>query len=289
MLRFIWGRTEVGERDARRRAEMRAGGGGGGVGESGGGRKGSVVTRVLRPGPGSMKGLEWLARAGPSPLDPWRYAMGWSEVAARHHARRLEREGWLERCPTVRGQGSLFLATRKGVLVLGLPLIAATTPARTWWAHDSGCAWTAAWLHDAHCDRPGVAAASRRNQQCRELAETVVGVLLIRGSGCLGHGRLGCSKAHAVNARARHARRDARPARRGARGGQARDRRRSAGCEVASPRTPRPKGAGGRRLLERRRGDVDRVGGPLGARRRGPRRRWGPVRAARWMRPGSTV
>jgi hypothetical protein len=80
-----------------------------------------------------MKGLEWLARVGPSPLDPWRYAMGWSEVGARHHARRLEREGWLERCPMVRGQGSLFLATRKGVLVLGLPLIAATTPAPTWW------------------------------------------------------------------------------------------------------------------------------------------------------------
>jgi len=72
--------------------------------------------------------------------------MGWSEVTARHHARRREREGWLERCPMVRGQGSLFLATRKGVLVLGLPLIAATTPAPTWWAHDSGCAWTSAWL-----------------------------------------------------------------------------------------------------------------------------------------------
>jgi hypothetical protein len=93
-----------------------------------------------------MKGLEWLARVGPSPLDPWRYAMGWSEVAARHHARRLEREGWLDRCPMVRGQGSLFLATRKGIHVLGLPLIAATTPTGTWWAHDSGCAWTAAWL-----------------------------------------------------------------------------------------------------------------------------------------------
>lgn len=72
--------------------------------------------------------------------------MGWSEVAARHHARRLEREGWLERCPMVRGQGSLFLATRKGVLVLGLPLIAATTPAPTWWAHQGGCAWAGAWL-----------------------------------------------------------------------------------------------------------------------------------------------
>jgi hypothetical protein len=104
------------------------------------------MTRVLRPGSASMRGLKWLARVGPSPLDPWRYAMGWSEVAARHHARRLEREGWLDRGPMVRGQGSLFLATRKGILVLGVPLIAASTPSPTWWAHDSGCAWTAAWL-----------------------------------------------------------------------------------------------------------------------------------------------
>ncbi|MGO9971918.1 MAG: hypothetical protein ACLP01_03625 [Solirubrobacteraceae bacterium] len=104
------------------------------------------MSRELRPGPASMKGLEWLARVGPSPLDPWRYSMGWSEVAARNHARRLEREGWLERCSMVRGHGSLFLATRKGICVLGLPLIAATTPAPTTWAHDSACAWTAAWL-----------------------------------------------------------------------------------------------------------------------------------------------
>jgi len=71
--------------------------------------------------------------------------MGWSEVAARHHARRLEAAGWLGRCPMVRGQGSLFWATRKGVGVLGVPLIAATEPGANWWAHDSACAWTAAW------------------------------------------------------------------------------------------------------------------------------------------------
>jgi hypothetical protein len=44
------------------------------------------------------------------------------------------------------GEGSLFLATRKGVLVLGVPLIPASTPAATWWAHDCACAWAAAWL-----------------------------------------------------------------------------------------------------------------------------------------------
>lgn len=93
-----------------------------------------------------MKGLEWLARVGPAPLDPWRYAMGWSEVAARHHARRLEQEGWLDRVAMTRGHGSLFFATRRGVHVLGLPLIACTTPSPTWWAHDVACAWTAAWM-----------------------------------------------------------------------------------------------------------------------------------------------
>ena len=46
----------------------------------------------------------------------------------------------------VRGEGSLFFATRKGVLVLGLPLIGCTAPAPTWWAHDSACAWAAAWM-----------------------------------------------------------------------------------------------------------------------------------------------
>ena len=72
--------------------------------------------------------------------------MGCSEVAARSHARRLEREGWLARFPMTRGEGSLFVATRTGISVLGLRLRAAGSPAPTWWAHHCGCAWVAAWL-----------------------------------------------------------------------------------------------------------------------------------------------
>jgi hypothetical protein len=82
---------------------------------------------------------------GPSPLDPWRYAMGWSATVARSHARRLEELRWLERRPMVRGEGSLFFATRRGVDFLHLPVSPASPPAPTWWAHNSACAWVAAW------------------------------------------------------------------------------------------------------------------------------------------------
>ena len=104
------------------------------------------MTRVLRPGWGTMAGLRWLARVGPTPLDAWRCAMGWSEVAARSHARRLEREGWLARYPMRRGDGCLFVATRVGVAVAGVPVRAPGEPAPTWWAHHCGVAWMAAWL-----------------------------------------------------------------------------------------------------------------------------------------------
>jgi hypothetical protein len=71
--------------------------------------------------------------------------MGWSATAARSHARRLEEFRWLERRPMVRGEGSLFFATRRGVDFLRLAVPPATTPAPTWWAHDTACAWLAAW------------------------------------------------------------------------------------------------------------------------------------------------
>ena len=84
------------------------------------------MSRQLRPGPGSLRGLAWLARVGPAPLDAWRCAMGWSEVAARSHARRLEQERWLVRVPMTRGAGSLFVATRTGVSVAGVDVVPAS-------------------------------------------------------------------------------------------------------------------------------------------------------------------
>jgi hypothetical protein len=72
--------------------------------------------------------------------------MGWSEVAARSHARRLERERWIERHPMTRGEGSLLVASRVGVAMSRVPVRASGRPAPTWWAHHCASAWAAAWL-----------------------------------------------------------------------------------------------------------------------------------------------
>jgi hypothetical protein len=72
--------------------------------------------------------------------------MGWGLRATQSHSQRLEHEGWLRRFAMTRGQGSLLVATDRGIRVAELALSAAPRPAPTWWAHDCACAWTAAWL-----------------------------------------------------------------------------------------------------------------------------------------------
>lgn len=72
--------------------------------------------------------------------------MGWSRPTTFSHAQRLEAEGWIVRCPLVRGHGSLLIATKRGVDLAEVDATAACVPAPTWWAHLQACAWTAAWL-----------------------------------------------------------------------------------------------------------------------------------------------
>lgn len=107
---------------------------------------GVEVGRALGCGPGSIEGLQWLARVGPCPLEAWRSAMGWSEVAARSHARRLEGAGWLGRQPMVRGDGCLFWATRSGTnhAAVSARPVRRVTPAM--WSQHCATAWTASWL-----------------------------------------------------------------------------------------------------------------------------------------------
>jgi hypothetical protein len=73
--------------------------------------------------------------------------MGWAAPTAYSHAQRLEAAGWLARCQTTYGGGSLLYATAAGTKVAGVdatPLPRA--PAPTTWLHCRACAWTAAWL-----------------------------------------------------------------------------------------------------------------------------------------------
>lgn len=104
------------------------------------------ASRSLGPGPASLRGLAWLARVGPAPVAAWACAMGWGWRVAMRHAQRLEAYGWVGRCATERGEGSLLVVTRAGIQMIGLGVRAAREPAPTWWAHWRACAWTAAWL-----------------------------------------------------------------------------------------------------------------------------------------------
>jgi hypothetical protein len=113
------------------------------------------MPELLRAGPASIQGLRWLARVGPSPMDAWACAMGWGLRAAQSHSQRLEREGWLQRYAMTRGNGSLLVATDRGIRVGELELNAAPRPTPTWWAHDCACAWTAAWLTVRRADWRG--------------------------------------------------------------------------------------------------------------------------------------
>lgn len=105
-----------------------------------------VASRSLGPGPGSLRGVAWLARVGPAPVAAWACAMGWGVRVAMRHAQRLEAYGWAGRCATARGEGSLLVVTRAGVQMAGLEVRPAHAPGPTWWAHWRACAWTAAWL-----------------------------------------------------------------------------------------------------------------------------------------------
>lgn len=110
----------------------------------------------MKPGPGSMRGLEWLVRVGPSPIEAWAVAMGWRRRAAYSHAERLVQAGLISRVHAVASHQSLLLATGRAVRLTSLEAARARPPAVIWWAHTQACAWTAAWLTARDRDMQGV-------------------------------------------------------------------------------------------------------------------------------------
>ena len=96
------------------------------------------------PGRRSLEGLEWLARVGASPLEPWGLVNDWGRTVTYDHARRLAAAGMVR---MTRGDGSLVVVTAAGAARAGYPASwALRSVAPSTWAHVSACAWVSAWL-----------------------------------------------------------------------------------------------------------------------------------------------
>lgn len=106
------------------------------------------VRPSVRPGPGSLRVLNWLARLGLVGVEPLRLATGMCQSVAYDHIARLVREGLVERPVTGDGEGGCVLLTRAGVRVarehgaagVVAPRSAAPSSAR----HGRAVSWVAA-------------------------------------------------------------------------------------------------------------------------------------------------
>jgi hypothetical protein len=84
---------------------------------------------------------------GGAPQEPLRLAMGWSEMLAYDHVRRLVGAGLVRRVPMTRGDGSLIIATPAGATIAGYQASRAPRSAgRPTWAQTCARAWVCAWL-----------------------------------------------------------------------------------------------------------------------------------------------
>ena len=68
----------------------------------------------IRPGPGSYRLLECVARLGVSGVEPARLLLGISQAVAYSHIGRLSRAGLLWRVTVGDGQGGVIAITRAG-------------------------------------------------------------------------------------------------------------------------------------------------------------------------------
>jgi len=70
--------------------------------------------KAVRPGPGSYRLLEWVARLGMSGVEPARLVLGISQAAVYSHVARLSQEGLLWRVRLGDGEGGVVAITRAG-------------------------------------------------------------------------------------------------------------------------------------------------------------------------------
>lgn len=81
-------------------------------------KRGLLMKRAsVRPGPGSMRLLDWLARLGVAGFEPLGLALGLSQRVVYDHVARLARDGLVERKVTGDGEGGVVALTRAGARV----------------------------------------------------------------------------------------------------------------------------------------------------------------------------
>lgn len=114
-------------------------------------RTGPMPTREpIRPGPGSYRLLECVARLGVSGVEPARLLLGISQAVAYSHIGRLSRAGLLWRVTVGDGQGGVIAITRAGARharARGAPgVVSVRSAAPSLGRHGRAVSWVAASL-----------------------------------------------------------------------------------------------------------------------------------------------
>jgi hypothetical protein len=137
-------------------------------------------------GPGSIRVGRFIGRLGVVPMPAIEQGLGLVDRVVRRHVTKLEKAGWCERMPTIRGDGMLVWLTPPGLNGVGLgELPPLRTPQRfsPRTTHSIRIAWAAADIQGAGHrwvtrremalapDRWGVQVASERGGHSRQLPD----------------------------------------------------------------------------------------------------------------------
>src|ERR1700727_1096133 len=115
-------------------------------------RRCSVVKRGKELGPGSVRVGQFIGRLGVGAMPAVEQGLGLVDRVVRRHVAKLERAGWCERMPAIRGDGMLVWLTPSGLHGVGLgalPALRAPRPFSPQTMRSIRVAWAAADLERA--------------------------------------------------------------------------------------------------------------------------------------------
>lgn len=165
-----------------------------------------VLERTVEVGPGSIRVGRFIGRLGVVPMPAIERGLGLADRVVRRHVAKLEKVGWCERIPAIRGDGMLVWMIPSGLDGVGLGELAALRapdPFSPLTLHTVRVAWAAAAIeragHQWHAGRElaleprrwGAEVANERGGHSRRLPDLVfwpshddrlpVAVVVVRG------------------------------------------------------------------------------------------------------------